>query len=230
MLIKLMRTLLILVCASLLSGCGALLVGGAATTATVATDRRSTGEQVDDKTIELSSANEMEKAFGKNGRVVSTSYAGRLLLVGDVATQADKQKAEKIAAGISRVKKVENFIRVGDITPLSVRSNDTWITSKVKSKLISTKEVPFRTIKVTTERGIVYLMGKVTAQEGQRAAKAAATINSVNKVVKLFNVVSAADIIGDDQKSNLSSSTTDNSSKSSDSEPESDGAQAMPVK
>lgn len=226
MLIKPVRTLIILLCFSLLTGCGALLVGGAATTATVASDRRSAGEQVDDKTIELRSANDMEKEFGKNARIVSTSYAGRLLLVGDVATQADKQKAEQIAGAIDRVKKVENFIRVGDLTPLSVRTNDTWITSKVKSNLISTRDVPFRTIKVTTERGIVYLMGKVTNQEGMRAAKVAASINGVNKVVKLFDIVLAAEIIGDQSSSNLTSANTNNSSG----EPEDDGVQVMPVK
>lgn len=184
--LRIVSTLLAL---SLLAGCAAVVVGGATTTALVASDRRSTGEQVDDQTIELRADSELEQTFGDQARISVMSYAGRVLLIGDVPSEADRQKATDIVRGIFRVKSVDNFLRVGNITPFSVRSNDTWITSKVKSQLIATKDVPFRTIKVMTERGTVYLMGKVTAPEGERAAKAAATVAGVNKVIKLFDVV-----------------------------------------
>lgn len=185
-----LRLLASLLTLCLLAGCAAVVVGGAATTAVVATDRRSTGEQVDDQTIELKADSELEQAFGDRARTSVMSYAGRVLLVGDVPSEADRQKAAEIVGNIFRVKSVDNFLRVGDLTPWSVRSNDAWLTSKVKSQLISTKDVPFRTIKVMTERGVVYLMGKVTDPEAQRAAKVAASVNGVNKVVKLFNIVS----------------------------------------
>ncbi|MFA7438184.1 BON domain-containing protein [Castellaniella sp.] len=184
-----MRAAAALLALSLLAGCAAVVVGGATTTAVVASDRRSTGEQVDDQTIELRADSELEQAFGDQARISIMSYAGRVLLVGDIPTEADKQKAIDIVRDIFRVKSVDNFLRVGAITPFSVRSNDAWITSKVKSQLIATKDVPFRTIKVMTERGTVYLMGKVTAPEGERAAKAASAVGGVNKVVKLFDIV-----------------------------------------
>ncbi|MGB6242335.1 MAG: BON domain-containing protein [Castellaniella sp.] len=215
---------------SILSGCGLLIVGGtAATTAVVATDRRTAGEQVDDQTIELRASSEMNKAFGDKARIVGTSYAGRLLLVGDVPTDADRQQAVSIARGITKVHSVDDYIRVGDLTPLSVRTNDTWITSKVKSQLMTTDNVPFRTIKVTTERGIVYLMGKVTATEGELAAKVTSSITGVNKVVKLFQIVSRESLITDDGKS---APVTDSSSSSATATPpaaDGGGAQPMPV-
>lgn len=178
---------------AVLSGCGALVVGGAAAgTAVVATDRRTAGEQVEDKAIEMKIGSEMRRIFADKPdqvRVSAESYAGQVLLVGDVPTQQDKDKAGTAAQGVEKVKKVFNELRVGSVTPLSVRSNDTWLTTKVTSALIETKDVPSRTIVVTTERGIVYLQGKVTDTEGQLAAKAAAGVNGVNKVVKLFQIV-----------------------------------------
>lgn len=178
-----------------LAGCGALVVGGAAaTTAVVATDRRTTGEQVEDQAIEMKTAAEMRRLFEDKARVNATSYAGLLLLTGDVPTAQDKQKAEEAAKQVEKVKRVVNELRVGDVTPVSVRTNDTWLTSKVRSTLINTKEVPSRTILVTTERGVVYLLGKVTDPEGQRAAKATASVSGINKVVKLFQIVSPESI------------------------------------
>ncbi|HET8598336.1 MAG TPA: BON domain-containing protein [Castellaniella sp.] len=225
------RCLLALSCLSALSGCGLLVVGGtAATTAAVATDRRTAGEQVDDQTIELRVSSEMNKAFGDTARVSGTSYAGRVLLVGDVPTEADRQKAADIVRTIQKVHEVDNYIRVGDLTPLSVRTNDTWITSKVKSELVTKDNVPFRTIKVTTERGVVYLMGKVTATEGDLAAKVVSGISGVNKVVKLFKIVSRESLVTDPGKP---APVTDSSSSSATASPppagDSGGAQPMPV-
>lgn len=229
------RLLIGLTCLASLSGCGLFLVGGAAAgSAAVATDRRTAGEQVDDQTIELRVSSEMNKAFGDKARVLGTSYAGRLLLVGDVPTDADRQQAETIAKGITKVRSVDNYIRVGDLTPLSVRTNDTWLTSKVKSQLVATENVPFRTIKVTTERGIVYLMGKVTADEGQRAATTVSGISGVNKVVKLFTIVARETLLVEPSQQGTAAPVTDdsNSSGASTSSPAGDdgGAQTMPIK
>src|SRR5690606_12026635 len=139
-----------------LTGCGLLIVGGtAATTAVVATDRRTTGEQVEDQAIELKAAAEMRKLFADTARVNVLSYEGLVLLTGDVPTIQDSQKAEAAASKVEKVRKVVNQLRIGPITPVSVRTNDTWLTSKVKTALINTKEVPSRTINVSTERGVV---------------------------------------------------------------------------
>lgn len=211
-----------------LAGCGLLVVGGtAATTAVVATDRRTAGEQVEDQAIEMKAAAEMRRLFQDTARVNVSSYQGLVLLTGDVPTAQDSQKAEAAAAKVEKVRRVVNQLRVGDITPVSVRTNDTWLTSKVKTALINTKEVPSRTISITTERGIVYLMGKVTAPEAERAAKVAASVTGINKVVKLFNVVSAESIAAPS-----SPAPVEDASPSLNAAPEAStgGAEAIPVK
>lgn len=211
-----------------ISGCGLLVVGGtAATTAVVATDRRTAGEQVEDQAIEMKVAAEMRRLFEDQARIAATSYAGLVLLTGDVPTEADKQKAQKAAAGVEKVNKVINELRVGALTPLSVRSNDTWITSKVRTALINTKEVPSRTITVQTEKGVVYLLGKVTSDEGQRAAIAASRISGVNKVVKLFEIVSPESLADPAAPATGTQAAATQSSASP--EPASEGVQAMPV-
>lgn len=192
---RFMLAALALTGATALAGCGALVVGGAAaTTAVVATDRRTAGEQVEDQAIEMKASAEMRRLFEDSARIKVTSYAGLVLLTGDVPTAQDKQKAEEAAKQVEKVKRVVNELRVGELTTLSVRTNDTWLTSKIRSTLINTKEVPSRTIVVTTERGVAYLMGRVTDAEGQRAAKATASVAGLNKVVKLFEVVSPESI------------------------------------
>jgi osmotically-inducible protein OsmY len=211
-----------------LSGCGLLVVGGtAATTATVATDRRTAGEQVEDQTIELKIGAEMRKLFPEdNARVNAASYAGLVLLTGDVPNEQGKQQAENAAKRVEKVKKVVNELRVGEVTPISVRTNDTWLTSKVKSTLINTKGVPTRTIIVTTERGVVYLLGKVTAEEGQMAGTAASGVSGINKVVKLFNIVSAASINAPSSPAPIQDSGTSSTGSAS---PAGSGVETMPV-
>ncbi|MGB6105057.1 MAG: BON domain-containing protein [Pusillimonas sp.] len=211
-----------------LAGCGALVVGGAAaTTAVVATDRRTAGEQVEDQAIEMKASAEMRKLFEEDkARVKATSYAGLLLLTGDVPTEQDKQKAEEAAKGVEKVRKVVNQLRVGDVTTVSVRTNDTWLSSKVRTALINTKEVPSRTIVVTTERGIVYMLGKVTDAEGQRAAKAAASVTGINKVVKLFEIVSPESVAADAPPAPIDDAASTSSGNTPDS---SNNVEAMPV-
>ncbi|MYN12985.1 BON domain-containing protein [Pusillimonas sp. TS35] len=177
-----------------LSGCGLMVLGGAGTAAAVATDRRTAGEQLDDESIELKAGSEMRQLVGEQGRVAATAYAGLVLLTGDVANAQQKQKAGEIVSRIPKVRRVVNELRIGPITELSVRTNDTWITSKVRGNLINTKEVPSRTMVVQTERGVVYLLGKVTAAEGERAGKVAAGVPGVSKVVKLFDIISPASL------------------------------------
>jgi len=185
--------------ASTLAGCGALVVGGAAAgTAMVATDRRTAGEQVEDQAIEMKIGSEVRRQFASQAdqiRVTASSYAGRVLLVGDVPSQSIKDSVGKIAQSTEKVVHVDNELRVGDYTPLSVRSNDTWLSTKVRTNLINAQDVPSRTIVVTTERGVVYLQGKVTATEGDKAAKVASEVGGINKVVKLFEIVSRESVL-----------------------------------
>lgn len=204
-----------------LSACVPLAIGGAATTtALVATDRRTAGEQVDDKSINIKVNMEASKILdGKPGRVDGSSYAGQVLLVGDVPSAEDSQRIATAVEKIDSVKEVINRLRVGAVTALSVRSNDGWITTKVTTALINTKDVPSRTISVTTERGVVYLQGLVTKEEGDLAARAASTVPGVNKVVKLFQYVSAERSLL--PKNAAPSATTEQNQSSTSTTPES---------
>jgi len=176
----------------ILSACAPLFVGGTAVTAAlVASDRRTAGEQLEDNVIELKIASDVRALFLQESpvRVNATTYAGVVLLTGDVPTQADSQRVEQAASQVEQVKRVVNRLRVGDVTPFSVRSNDSWLTSKVRTNLINTKDVPSSSIVITTERGTVYLMGRVTREEAERSARAAARINGIHQVITLFDVV-----------------------------------------
>lgn len=197
-----MMAVLVAMTTGALSACGLLVVGGtAATTALVATDRRTAGEQVEDRAIVMKAGAENRKLLeGKEGRINSSSYAGAVLLTGDVPTEADKLEAGKRVADIEKVTRVYNELRVGPPTELSVRSNDSWLFTRVSTALINTKGVPSRTISVSTERGVIYLMGKVTHDEGERAALAASGVPGVNRVVKLFHYVSAESLLLDNNK------------------------------
>lgn len=219
----------VLAFSTLLSGCGVLLVGGAATTALVAADRRTAGEQVEDQAIEMKIGAEMRRMFADKARIISVSYASKVLLIGDVASADDKSRAEAAAAKVENVKEVVNRIRIGDITPLSVRTNDTWITTKVRTALIDAKEVPARTIVVTTERGVVYLQGKVTETEGNMAARVAASVTGVNEVVKVFQIVSRESLVTDPVTGNSGAAPISTSPQSAPASAGSPDTEVMPV-
>jgi len=168
-----------------LTGCAPLIVGGvAATSASVASDRRSVGEQVDDKAIQMKVSVKLSELLSERGRYNVVSYAGRVLLLGDVPSDVVKQQAEQATSEVERVREVVNRLRIG----MALQTDHTWLTTKVTGHLINSANVPARTISVTTERGVVYLMGKVTAAEAQLAARAASSVNGVNQVVTLFHI------------------------------------------
>lgn len=201
-----------------LSACVPLLVGGvAATTALVVTDRRTSGMQLTDKTISVKAESELGSQFSdSNARINATSFNRRVLLTGEVATQADKDRATTITRGIADVNEVLNELMIAPPAPFSVRSKDTWISSKVKSELLITKNIPSGSIVVTTSQGVVYLMGQVTQTEGNNAAQVASTIGDVVRVVKAFDIVSASQVNNSGStQSNTTSNTTNTNSSSS---------------
>ena len=180
---------------ALLSGCGALLVGGVIVgSAMVATDRRTTGAQVDDETIEVKSSSRMSETFGDKARVETTSYNRMVLLTGEVPTVDDKTKAEQVAARVPNVGSVVNEISVGPLNTFGERSKDTYITTKVKTSLVDAKDLFANSIKVTTHRGVVYLMGRVTEREATRASEVARGVGGVVKVVRVFEVISESEL------------------------------------
>jgi osmotically-inducible protein OsmY len=187
----------LIICAALigvgstLTACVPLLIGGAAaTTSLVVVDRRSVGEQVDDKSIELKIGGQLRENFGDAVRATVTSYDGVVLLTGDTISSEFKIRAAEIARKVENVKSVSNQIAVvKQLALFGVVSNDIWITSKVMTTLATTKDIPSRTIVVTTDRSVVYLMGLVTQREGDLAAAAAAKVSGVKRVEKLFQII-----------------------------------------
>ena len=180
---------------ALLPGCIPLMVGGAAaTTGVVVVDRRTVGQQVEDKTIEIKVASSIRSKFGDSVRVNTTSYQGVVLITGDSLGNDRKADITEIASKTQSVKSVSNQVNVvKETASFGELSNDTWITSKVMTTLATTNEIPSRTIVVVTDRSVVYLMGLVTQREGDLAAAAAAQVSGVKRVDKLFQVISAAE-------------------------------------
>ena len=178
-----------------LSACAPLLLGGAIVgSSMVVTDRRTSGTQVDDQAIELKATKRINDLLGDRGNVSTTSYNRVVLLTGTVLAEPDKAAVERAVAGIENVKSVVNEIAVGTAASFGNRSNDTLLTSKVKASLVDAKDVQVNAYKVVTERGIVYLMGRVTEREANRASDIARGVSGVQKVVRVFEVVSEAEL------------------------------------
>ena len=176
----------------LLSGCAPILVGGAAiTSATVMTDRRSTGSIVNDEVLEKRVAYEIQQAIGYERHHISvTSYDGKVLLSGEVASEQEKMVAQRVASQSVDVASVLNELAVMDPSSVPTRISDSMLATKVRSTIIATKQISLNQMKVTVERGIVYLMGIVTAVEADTASRTAAEVSGVQQVVACFSVES----------------------------------------
>lgn len=172
-----------------LQGCVLLLGAGAVAGGMSLNDRRTGGTQIEDQAIELKSGGRLREAIGEKGHVNVTSYNRIVLISGEVPTDADKAAAEKAIAAIEGVTNVVNELEVGANSTITTRSSDTVITTRVKSALIDTKDIQSSAIKVVTERGNVYLMGRVTEREAVRASEVARAQASVMKVVRVFEIL-----------------------------------------
>jgi len=183
--------------ASVLPACAPLVIGAiVAGTAVVATDRRTTGTQVDDTTIQLRVGNELGTAFNNNNAVHISinSFERKVLLTGEVPTAEAKAQAGEITARSQNVRAVVNELVVAPPSSLGQRTNDTSLGTKVRAQFVNTKEVPFNAIGIVTERGIIYLMGFVTEKEGEIAAYVASRVSGVQQVVKVFDYGTAEEI------------------------------------
>ena len=181
---------------STLAGCAALIVGGAVVgTAMVATDRRTSGSQVDDEVIELKAKGRMGEAFPDDRvRINTTSYNRMVLLTGEVPNDADKVTAEQAVARIDNVLSVVNELSVGPSNTFSEKTKDAFVTAKVKTSLVDAKDLFANSIKVVTHRGVVYLMGRVTEREALRATEVARGVTGVVKVVRVFEILTESDL------------------------------------
>jgi osmotically-inducible protein OsmY len=188
--------------AAALSGCAAIVVGGAVGTAMVVTDRRTAGTQLEDQNIELKALTRIRESVGDRGHINTTSYNRLVLLTGEVQSEADRSAVEQAIGRIENVRSVVNELAVMGASSMTARSNDTILTSKVKASFIDAKDLQAGALKVVTERGVVYLMGRVTEREANRATDLARGVSGVQKVVKVFEMLTEAELasLGDQKK------------------------------
>jgi len=164
----------------------AVIAVGVGAGALVAVDRRSSGAQLDDQTIEFKVASAAGTRFGDTIHLNVVSYNGLVILTGEAPTIKVADDIAQLARTTDRVRTVQNEMVVGPVTDLGARSNDTVITSKVKARFVEADQFRANYVKVVTERGVVYLMGIVTRQEAEAAAQIASTTSGVARVVKVF--------------------------------------------
>ena len=186
--------LAVLAGASLMVGCAPLMVGGVVATGVVATDRRTAGSQLEDEGIELKVASAINKELGERVHLNVTSYNRRVLLTGEVRSEADRERATALARSQDNVKDVVNDLAIGAPSSLTQRTKDTVTSGQVKAAFIDAKDLQSNAVKVVTERGIVYLMGRVTAREAKRATDITRGVGGVAKVVRVFEEISEAEL------------------------------------
>ncbi len=177
-----------------LSACAPLVVGGVVVGSLMATDRRTAGTQVEDEGIELRAASRLRDSLGERAHVNVTSYNRQVLLTGEVPSAQDRLTAEQIVAKVENVRFIVNELGIMEKTSLTQRSSDSLITGKIKASMVDAKDIYANAFKVVTERGITYLMGRVTQREANRATELARGIDGVKKVVRVFEIISEEDL------------------------------------
>jgi len=190
---RLLAALFALLSVLLLSGCPAAIVGAGALTYGVAEDRRTSGTMIDDDNIETRVSRGVRERYGENTHVNVTSFNRSVLLTGEVPEDARKADIEKLAQGAGNVRNIANELQVGPPSSLGARANDSYITTKVKGRLLDANKVNPIHVKVVTEAGVVYLMGIVTEQEANDAVEVARNTGGVVKVVRIFDLCKTGD-------------------------------------
>jgi len=186
------RTLFLLAAlVPVLAGCvGAAVVGAGAAGALIYADRRQAETIMTDEGIEIRAGNRISDKFGDRVHINITSYNRTVLLTGEVPDADVKAEIEKITAGVPNVKAISNELQIGALSSLQNRSNDAYLTSKVKARFIDANQFATNHVKVVTENGVVYLMGLVKQRESASAVEIARTTAGVLKVVRVFEVIS----------------------------------------
>ena len=172
----------------MLQGCVAAVIGAGAGVAKIASDPRTAGKQVDDTAIDskISLKIKNESDYFKGSRIVVSSYNGNVLLIGQASSQSVIDRVVELANGVDSVEKIYNQIRIGNIISAGTMTNDAWITTNIKTKLIANKNTKARDIKVITENGEVFLLGIVTRDEGYTDGDIASRVSGVKLVTKIF--------------------------------------------
>ena len=178
-----------------LTACAPLIIGGAMVSGTMmVTDRRTSGTQIEDQAIELKVLGRVKDVVGDRGHVNATSYNRMVLITGEVPTDADKVAVEQAIARVENVRSTVNELAIAGSASLTSRSNDTLLTSKVKASFVDARDILSNAFKVVTERSTVYLMGRVTEREATRASDLARSVSGVQKVVRVFEIVTEAEL------------------------------------
>lgn len=181
---------LVLVSAAALQACAeALIVGGVAAGVAIAADRRQTEVMFSDQRIEFNAGSRIDEALKGEGHINVTSYNYTVLLTGEVPTAQAKADAEKAALEVQNVKTVVNELQIAGTSSTASRSNDAYITSKVKSNFLGNEKFKPTDVKVVTEASVVYLLGLVTRDEADAATEIARGTGGVQKVVRVFEYV-----------------------------------------
>lgn len=179
----------------LFSACAPLLIGGAmAGSVMVVTDRRTSGAQLEDQGIELRAGNRLGEKLGDRARVVVTSYNRQVLLTGEVGSEEDKAAAEQVVAGVENVRSVVNELAVLGSPTLTQRSTDTLTTGRIKASMLDARDLSANAFKVVTTRGTVYLMGRVTQREADRATEIVRNTSGVQRVVRVLEFISEEEL------------------------------------
>src|SRR5882672_199439 len=181
---------LVLVSAAALQACAeALIVGGVAAGVMMAADRRQAEVMFSDQRIEFSAGSRIDDALKGQGHINVTSYNYTVLLTGEVPTAQAKVDAEKAVTEVPNVKTVVNELQIAGTSSAASRSNDAYITSKVKGNFLGNEKFKPTDIKVVTEASVVYLLGLVTREEADAATEIARGTAGVQKVVRVFEYV-----------------------------------------
>ena len=173
-----------------LAGCFGATVAGVGAGALLAADRRPSETYLTDESIELRTSSRISETFGDRAHVNVTSYNRAVLLTGEIPDAAARSQVEKIAGGVPNVKAISNEVQVAGVSALGARGNDAYITSKVKARFIDANKFATIHVKVVTEAGTVYLLGMVTQREADAAVEIARTTGGVQKVVRVFEIIS----------------------------------------
>jgi osmotically-inducible protein OsmY len=189
-----LTTLLAASVAATLSACAPVMVGGAVMGSLVAVDRRTSGAQLEDEGIELRAAARIRENLGDRVHINITSYNRQVLLTGEVPSAQDKQLAEQVVSRVENVRAIVNELGIMGNSSFTQRSNDSLITGKVKAALVDARDLYASAYKVVTERGVTYLMGRVTQREADRGTDIARSTSGVQKVVRMFEIISEEEL------------------------------------
>jgi len=172
-----------------LSACAPVMVGGMVGGAMVASDRRTTGIQMEDEGIEQRSASARRENFGDKEHVNFTSYNRQVLMTGEVSSNQVRQQVEQLISRVENVRAVVNELAIGPASSIGDRTSDVLLVAKVKAAMVDSEDVFANVFKVVAERGTVYLMGRVTQREAQRATDVVRGVSGVKRVVRVFEYI-----------------------------------------